>query len=162
MNKTRRCGICAGPQERADFVNAEVAKGASLNSIEVRSREMGMVAKAETVKHHMKLCIEEKGVSTQNVPLAAQALATRSKQDFATLVQQEAINRLKTGELRVSTADGLHAQGLLDKREEKRKDRQILVALGRLLAGGGNAPPPEVVEGEYVEVDLYLPAGEPN
>lgn len=61
--------------------------------------------------------------------------------DFATLVRHAAAEKLAAGELRITTQDGLQAQALLDKREEKKKDRELYVSIGRMLGGqGGPAP----------------------
>lgn len=79
--------------------------------------------------------------------------------DMALLVRAAAVAKIKAGELRISTQDGLAAQALIDKREEKRKDREVIVQIGRLLAQGA-APPPMVTEGEYTELDINEEAQE--
>lgn len=61
--------------------------------------------------------------------------------DFARLVRDEARRKLLAGELRINTQDGLSAQSLLDKREEKKKDRELMAQMGLLLARGSEAPP---------------------
>lgn len=73
--------------------------------------------------------------------------------DMALLVRATAVAKLKAGELRVTTQDGLAAQSLIDKREEKQKDREVIVQIGRLLATQSGPPPIVVTEGTYEEVD---------
>ena len=74
--------------------------------------------------------------------------------DMAVLVRAAAVEKLKAGELRITTQDGLAAQNLLDRREEKKKDRELITQLGVLLSRGSEAPPMlDVTEGEYQVVE---------
>ena len=74
--------------------------------------------------------------------------------DMAVLVRAAAVEKLKAGELRITTQDGLAAQNLLDRREEKKKDRELITQLGVLLSRGSEAPPMlNVTEGEYQVVE---------
>lgn len=73
---------------------------------------------------------------------------------MAVLVRAAAVEKLKAGELKITTQDGLAAQNLLDRREEKKKDRELITQLGVLLSRGSDPPPMlNVTEGEYVEVE---------
>ena len=74
--------------------------------------------------------------------------------DFAKLVRDEAARQLREGKLKVTATHGLSAQGLLDRREERKADRDLMLNLARLLTGSAprtliEAP---VVEGEYRDV----------
>lgn len=88
------------------------------------------------------------------VPVALVDMPTTD--DFATLVREEARRKLLAGELRVTTQDGLSAQNLLDKREEKKKDRELMAQMGLLLARGSEPPPmleaTTTIEGDYQEI----------
>jgi len=71
----------------------------------------------------------------------------KHNKDFATLVRAEAVRRLQNGELKVSTQDGLNAQAMIDRREEKKKTNDILITIGRWLSGQ-TAPPAPMLEAE--------------
>jgi hypothetical protein len=85
--------------------------------------------------------------------------------DLAATVVKRTLRRLASGELEPGLRDGLIAQQLLDRREEKAQDRQFLLSLAQALAGGGYEAPPqlvsgpaeppdEVIEGYFEEVSL--------
>ncbi len=85
--------------------------------------------------------------------------------DLAATVVKKTMGRIASGELKPSLRDGLVAQQLLDRREEKAADRQFMLALAQAMAGGGYQPPDkllpatveppeEVVEGYFEEVPL--------
>jgi hypothetical protein len=85
--------------------------------------------------------------------------------DLAAVVVRKSLDRLASGELQPNLRDGLIAQQLIDRREEKAADRQFMLSLARALAGGGYEapsrllpasvePPEEVVEGYFEEVPL--------
>lgn len=85
--------------------------------------------------------------------------------DLAATVVKRTMSRLASGELKPNLRDGLIAQQLLDRREEKAADRQFMLSLAQALAGGGYSPPTqllpattdtpdEVIEGYFEEVSL--------
>jgi hypothetical protein len=85
--------------------------------------------------------------------------------DLAATVVKKTLRRMATGELQPSLRDGLIAQQLLDRREEKAADRQFMLSLARAMAGGGyqapqhllpapSEPPEEAIEGYFEEVPL--------
>lgn len=89
--------------------------------------------------------------------------------DLAAVVVKKTLRQLASGRLEPSLRDGLIAQQLLDRREEKAQDRQFMLSLAQALAGGGySAPrqlvaatpapsegvPPDVIDGYFEEVPL--------
>lgn len=85
--------------------------------------------------------------------------------DLAATVTKKTLRRLASGELQPSIRDGLIAQQLLDRREEKAEDRRFMLSLAQALAGGGHAAPvallpgkaetpDDVIEGYFEEVGL--------
>ena len=85
--------------------------------------------------------------------------------DLAAVVVKKTLRGLAAGRLEPSLRDGLMAQQLLDRREEKAADRQFMFQLAQALAGGGYsapkqlvaatpAPPEDVIEGYFEEVPL--------
>lgn len=86
--------------------------------------------------------------------VSPQPLDLPDTDDMATLVRAAAVEKLRAGELKITTQDGLAAQSLLDRREEKKKDRELITQLGVLLSRGSEAPPMlNVTESEYQEVE---------
>jgi hypothetical protein len=65
---------------------------------------------------------------------------------------------MEEGLLRVTTKDGLAAQALIDRREEKAEDRKFMLNLARLLSGGGGMAPERLIEGDYIDVTPTLEA----
>jgi hypothetical protein len=85
--------------------------------------------------------------------------------DLAAVVVKKSLRRLASGELVPTLRDGLIAQQLIDRREEKAADRQFMLSLARALAGGGYEapshllpatvePPDDAIEGYFEEIPL--------
>jgi hypothetical protein len=148
MAVTRRCGICE--DGRANTVNAFIAAGKRDIAIEREMRAIGRPTKAETVKKHRENCLGPD--RDQQYKRALASIDGRQSADFAQLVKQEAIRLMNEGELRVRTADGLKAQELLDRREEKKADRDLMINIARLMSGASMEVPDDLVEGEFTEV----------
>jgi hypothetical protein len=72
--------------------------------------------------------------------------------DVASLVVTKAMEGIEDGSLRVTTAHGLQAQGMLDRREERKKDRELSVQLARLLSGSMRVPAHLVIDGTARDV----------
>lgn len=155
-----RCAVCKHPDRAA--IETMLAGGLGVTAIERQMRANGKPIKRETVSAHLKVCMG--GIPTAFLPAAAVVMAGGT--DFATLVQRRASQLMNDGLLRVSTRDGLAAQQLLDRREEKAEDRKFMLNLARALAGGGRETPTaliesgDTIEGTFEEVDqsLYAPA----
>lgn len=167
------CGICTGDPARRAYVNAELVKGTPHIRIEAESRVLGMPVKRETIRRHVNICVAA-GVHNLEVPpkvpvpksgresnkgVISSLDSLPEGDDFATLVKSAAVEKLRKGELRISTQDGLAAQALLDRRAEKQRDRDVFTKIGMLLAGAASLPPPIVIEGQAKEV-LRIEAGE--
>lgn len=162
--RTWQCGICHGNQERRRFVNDSLSQGKYQTDIEAESKVLGLNVKRETIRKHVNVCIAN-GIDKLLTPpkLGKQAgpsavvpttgVALPDSDDFATLVKARAVAALKAGELRVSTQDGLAAQALLDKREDRRKDRDVFVRVGLMLAGQLSGPPPIAIEGVFEVIE---------
>lgn len=135
-------------------INSMLAAGLGLQTIEKRLRGDGFAIKRETIKRHLDRCLPPTAVMIPGgsalpaVP-ADQVRQRRSEgggaRDFASLVHDRALDALVDGELRVTTRDGLAAQALLDRREERAKDQAFMLSLARLLSGAGAPPPQELI-----------------
>jgi hypothetical protein len=78
------------------------------------------------------------------------------EQDLARVVRDKAVERLGRGELKPTLRDGLAAQSLLDRREEKQKDRNFMLSLARLMSGSESETPDAVV----IDVTPALTSGD--
>lgn len=77
--------------------------------------------------------------------------------DLAKAVRDKAKERLDKGELKPNMRDGLQAQALLDRREEKQRDRNFMLSLARLTSGATHEVPESIViEGETAKVVTAL------
>jgi hypothetical protein len=77
--------------------------------------------------------------------------------DVASAVQQRALELLEKGEMRISAAHALRAQEIIDRRQEKQRDRELLLVLARVLTKE-QAPPPKYV-GMAEKVEPLIIAG---
>ncbi len=153
------CTICEDEPKGA-VINALLASGTAPHRIEMRMKELGTPCKAETIRKHR----DQHGVP---VPTAAQAtlekIAPGRGKDFAAMVRDNAITLLEQGRMPIRAADGLKAQELIDRRAERKADRDLMVNLAQLLSGGFLPPPATVIEGYAEEVDggpdLLAPGG---
>lgn len=142
------CSIC--DSDRADIINSLLVAGRTPNFIEKHMKEMGKPTKAETVRRHLGRCLNSKPASAGVGPKG------QVNSDFARAVRDTASKMLEDGDLRIRTEHGLTAQALLDRREEKAADRQLMTELARLMSGsrpGIEAPDDMIVVGEWVEVE---------
>ena len=146
------CGICA--TNRHTVVNAFLAADRTFAFIEREMKTMNQPTKAETVKRHLENCLNGQ---RENTALLESALGAPSAKispdaDFAKAVRREANRLLAEGKLQISTAHGLQAQQIIDRRAEKRADRALLTEIASLLAGGASGPPADLIEGEWKDV----------
>lgn len=100
-----------------------------------------------------------------DAPDAIPEVAVAHDDDLAAVVVKKTLRQLASGRLEPSLRDGLIAQQLLDRREEKAQDRQFMLSLAQALAGGGYSaprqlvaatvePPEDVIEGYFEDVSL--------
>ena len=69
------------------------------------------------------------------VILKKQQGTIRYKGDLASLVQSQVISLVEAGHLTPSLAEGLRAQEIIDRRQEKSSDRELTMALAGILGG---------------------------
>lgn len=141
------CQTCADVT-RKSVTDAMLAKGLSGAFIAHElTVKMGMKTTPDMVNNHKRHYV---------VPIA-DADAIKAK-DLAILVRDRTYDAIVAGRLEPNVRDGITAQGLLDRREEKVDDRNTALALARLLSGRGDpssqlAPDNVVViDGSYEEV----------
>jgi hypothetical protein len=134
-------------------IHALKASGMTLADIHLATQRLGRPFKRETLGKHFRICL--KGVTpeilAQEIADASKAAQGQAEIDFATMVQNRAVELLRTGDLRVTTQHGLQAQALLDRRAEKAADRDLALNMARLLSGAVIMTPMHVIEGRVIE-----------
>lgn len=139
------CSICKSPL--VSQVNAMLDAGAAYSEVERTLRASGLTITRQTISMHARGCSK---------PVLAPALAVarspQARQDFATLVQQRTQELLEAGDLQVTVRDGLAATAIIDKRDEKAKDREFVLNLARLISGAGQGAPVTIIDGGEYEV----------
>jgi hypothetical protein len=83
---------------------------------------------------------------------AAEALQKQAKTikfngDLASLVRDQVVSLVESGTLMPSLAEGLRAQEIIDRRQEKSSDRELAIALAGILGGS------IVVDGTATEIE---------
>lgn len=150
-----RCSICHDPKKR-EAINRMLA--AKVPDVEIHRRtstrewiERGFTRPIKTLtisRHRRHLAPDlpnglDKITRAELTTAAAKIVSGRGKSpaavrkrsnDLAELVNDIAVEKLKAGELHVSTKDGLAARALLDRREEKSKDRSASLLFAALVA----------------------------
>lgn len=130
----------------ARLVDSLISSGTTDKDIVATLKAAGLRVTAGSVSLHRATC---RGGSLAKARFAA---SQRGPKDFAALVRDEAARLLEEGDLEVSTHDGLVAQAMLDKREEKSADRRLAINIARMLAGSP-VPPSVIIEGVVRDVD---------
>lgn len=151
---TTTCRICLDEPIRM-VVNGLIVGGASTEFISKNLGVLGMGVAKRDLNAHRKKCLDNSAVVAQT-DLAAQ----ENRVDFAEMVRAKAVAKLRAGELDVTTQHGLQAQALIDRRDEKTQDRDLMLSLARVMSGAiGVGPPAALIEGDYVDItpDGVLP-----
>lgn len=155
MGKRRRCSACRSPHVLA--INTLLAAKTPYLRIEDEMRKLGTPIKADTISAHFRVCLDGKPELTREDAITVSELGssatTDEQRDFATLIQQRAMELLEKGEIRVTAAHGLQAQALIDRRAEKAADRDLAVNIARLLSGAMIQTPMRVIEGTAYDVE---------
>lgn len=160
MPGVRACIPCKYP-DSDDYIRRRVAEGANLTTIRAeldtpfRKKMYGYqkgpttaMLREHQAKHRGLSPVRDAmptfaGTSSAVAPVAPAG-------DVATAIQEEALAALARGELRVTAANALKAQEILDRRAERAADRQLTLVLARLATMG--RPPEDIIEGEVVDL----------
>lgn len=170
MPNQRACLPCKN-EKVAKYLKERMALGASLRTI---SAELAQSHRLETfgyrkapgtmmlethVNKHMVPLVPVLSTSDPVFAAAPKAPEFKKEMDIAALVQQQAYEQMQRGEMRISAAHALRAQEILDRRAERQADREMQVALARIVLSRRNPPQrlvggsDDIVEGEAVEVE---------
>jgi hypothetical protein len=165
------CHVCRSPL--VDLINKRIAQGMSDVAVSNWLNDEGSYISRITIgKHkreHMTSDHESARMEAAKV-LKKQKGTIKFNGDLASLVRDQVITLVDSGQLTPSLAEGLRAQEIIDKRQEKTSDREFTLALAGILGGSAildgtsEALPlePEVEGNEFLSIqdqDLVLDDG---
>ena len=143
----RPCPICALPPI-TKIVDSLIAAGETDRGVYETVKALGVTRVASPVfQRHRTDC---RAGSTAAAKYAAGAQRTG---DFALMVKDKAVEMMREGILQVTTQHGLQAQQILDARESKREDRDLMLSIARMLTAGAVPPDLIVVGTQYKEIE---------
>lgn len=159
----RPCTICTDRPKR-EFVARRLAEGYSAIRIERASRtdeaaNLGVgPMKRETVARHITIHLgaeaPEESTPVQRHEVAVMAARVQvglaDPDDIALLVRKQAAEMLREGKLRITTQHALQSQQMLDRRDEKKKDRELQYSIAALMLAA--EPPDTIIDGHATEV----------
>jgi len=154
------CHVCRSPL--VDLINKRISGGMSDIAVSSWLKEEGSYISRITIgKHkreHMTSQHESARIEAARV-LKKQQGTIKFKGDLASLVRDQVAALVDAGQLTPTLSEGLRAQEIIDRRQEKSSDRELTLALAGILGGS------HLVEGSAVLVedeqgvsgDLLLP-----
>jgi hypothetical protein len=141
------CHVCRSPL--IDLINRRMAEGMSDTDISKWLSTEGQYVSRITLGKHKRehLTTEHEGARIRAAEILKKQQGTiKFKGDLASLVQSQVISLVEAGHLTPTLAEGLRAQEIIDRRQEKSSDRELTLALAGILGG---AP---LLEGTIVDV----------
>lgn len=130
------CHVCRSPL--VDLINKRIAQGMSDVAVSNWLKDEGAYISRITIgKHkreHMTSDHESARIEAAKV-LKKQKSTIKFSGDLASLVRDQVITLVEAGQLTPSLAEGLRAQEIIDKRQEKNSDREFTLALAGILGG---------------------------
>jgi hypothetical protein len=154
------CHVCRSPL--IELINKRIASGMSDIAVSNWLKDEGAYISRITIgKHkreHMTSQHESARIEAAKV-LKKQQGTIKFKGDLASLVRDQVAALVDAGQLTPTLSEGLRAQEIIDRRQEKSSDRELTLALAGILGGS------HLVEGSAVLVedeqgvsgDLLLP-----
>jgi hypothetical protein len=130
------CHVCRSPL--VDLINKRIAQGMSDVAVSNWLNDEGSYISRITIgKHkreHMTSDHESARMEAAKV-LKKQKGTIKFNGDLASLVRDQVITLVDSGQLTPSLAEGLRAQEIIDRRQEKNSDRELTLALAGILGG---------------------------
>jgi len=143
------CHVCRSPL--IDLINKRIASGMSDIAVSNWLKDEGAYISRITIgKHkreHMTSQHESARIEAAKV-LKKQQGTIKFKGDLAGLVRDQVMSLVEAGQLTPTLAEGLRAQEIIDRRQEKNSDREFTLALAGIL--GGSA----LLEGTAVAIGM--------
>jgi hypothetical protein len=142
------CSACRSPFVEA--INKKMKEGvADVKISEWLKENGGYISRVSLGKHkrdHLVERHEAARIAAKKV-LEKQAKTIKAKGDLASLVANQVYNMVEDGALMPTLAEGLRAQEMIDRRQEKGADRDLTIMLAQVLGGA------MIVEGTAEEVE---------
>ena len=130
------CHVCRSPL--VDLINKRIAQGMSDVAVSNWLKDEGAYISRITIgKHkreHMTSEHETARIEASKV-IQKQKQTIKFKGDLASLVRDQVMTLVEAGQLTPSLAEGLRAQEIIDRRQEKNSDREFTLALAGILGG---------------------------
>lgn len=157
--KRKECPLCVSEPAKTFFIK-RLGQGAMLSIIaremnyEPRRREWGIDGrklKEDDLAEHQRVHEGDLPAIYGGAPSFGggqdSTLSGRTAEnDVATAIQAQALEMLANGEMKLSASTALKAQQMLDERVDRHANRELAVALARILAGA--LPPPDLIDQE--------------
>lgn len=145
-----QCHVCRDP--RVETINGWMKAGVTDVEIERRLKEGGDGYSRVTLGKHKRRHLMARHDQARREAVKAMEKQSRTirgptNTDLALLIRDNVVGRVIAGELEPTTAEGLRAQEMLDRRAEKGADRELILQLAQVL--GGAVP---VIEGQYRDI----------
>lgn len=130
------CHVCRSPL--IDLINRRMAEGMSDTDISKWLKQEGQYVSRITLGKHKRehLTSEHESARIRAAEIIKKQQGTiKYKGDLASLVQSQVISLVEAGHLTPTLAEGLRAQEIIDRRQEKSSDRELTLALAGILGG---------------------------
>ena len=130
------CHVCRSPL--VDLINRRMAEGMSDTDISKWLSGEGQYVSRITLGKHKRehLTSEHESARIRAAEILKKQQGTiKFKGDLASLVQSQVISLVEAGHLTTPLAEGLRAQEIIDRRQEKSSDRELTLALAGILGG---------------------------
>ena len=130
------CHVCRSPL--VDLINKRIGQGMSDIAVSNWLKDEGAYISRITIgKHkreHLTSAHESARIEAAKV-LKKQQGTVKFKGDLAGLVRDQVMTLVEAGQLTPTLAEGLRAQEIIDRRQEKNSDRELTLALAGILGG---------------------------
>lgn len=124
-------------------------------------RGLDWAVKAHTISKHRDHWLAKLPTTERDLMKRLEG-SYHAKADLAELVRDDVRRRVEDGELRPTVQQGLAAQAMLDRREERAQDRELALGLARLLSGSSTAAPARVIDGDARAVERLAEGRRPD
>lgn len=155
------CHVCRSPL--VDLINRRMAQGMSdidiSNWLKQEGNYISRITLGKHKREHLTSEHESARIAAAQV-LKKQQGTIKYKGDLASLVRDQVSQLVEAGHLTPTLSEGLRAQEIIDRRQEKSSDRELTMALAGILGGSsileGTAVAIAVDEGSEGAEDLSV------
>ncbi len=145
------CHVCRSPL--VELINKRMKDGMPDLKIATWLKDEGYYISSNTLgKHkreHLTTPHESARIAAVKKMEKAQSTIKAQHRDLATLVRDYVFSEVESGNMNPTLSEGLRAQEMLDKRNDKSADRDLVVSLAQIL--GGATTTYEIIEAVPVE-----------